>query len=498
MTPTRTIPTVGELTAVVPAALHASVDGDDDVVVPTVTHDSRSVAAKAMYACLRGTNHDGHAFAPAAVAAGASSLLVDHHLRNAEVGDVTQLIVDDTRLALGPIAAAVNGDPSTALRVVGITGTNGKTTTSMLLASILRAAGDPTSVIGTLSGAYTTPEAPQLQARLAELRDHGDRSVVMEVSSHALALHRVDGTRFDAAVFTNLGRDHLDLHGTVEEYFRAKALLFQPGRAVVGVVNVDDRHGRLLADAAPIEMVPFSIDDVTDVEVTASTIGFTWRGERVAAPLGGGFNVMNAIAAATTAAAIGTAMESIVAGLGAADAVPGRFERVTVDSGAPLSIDVIVDFAHTPDGLEEVIAAAGALVGVRGRVIVVFGAGGDRDRPKRPEMGSTAVRLADLVVVTSDNPRSEDPAQIIDEIVAGITDDDRSRVEVEADRAAAIRMAITLAEPGDIVIIAGKGHETTQTIGDRVVPFDDRAVARAVLADLSALPDDAVGQGSVR
>ena len=345
-----------------------------------------------MYACLRGARHDGHSFAPAAVAAGASSLLVDHHLRSVDVGDVTQLIVDDTRLALGPVAAAVNGDPSTALRVVGITGTNGKTTTSMLLAAILRAAGDPTSVIGTLSGTYTTPEAPQLQARLAELRDDGDRSVVMEVSSHALALHRVDGTRFDAAVFTNLGRDHLDLHGTVEEYFRAKALLFQPGRAVVGVVNVDDRHGRLLVDAAPIEMVPFSIGDVSDVEVTASTVGFTWRGERVSVPLGGTFNVMNAIAAATTAEAIGIGIEAIVSGLGAVGAVPGRFERVTVDAGTPASIDVdvIVDFAHTPDGLEEVIAAAGALVSDRGRVIVVFGAGGDRDRPKRPEMGATA------------------------------------------------------------------------------------------------------------
>jgi UDP-N-acetylmuramoyl-L-alanyl-D-glutamate--2,6-diaminopimelate ligase len=495
---TPTIPTVGELTTVVPPALHATVDGDDGVAVPTITHDTRSVSAKGMYACLRGTHHDGHSFAPAAVAAGASSLLVDHHLRTVDVGDVAQLIVDDTRLALGPIAAAINGDPSTALRVVGITGTNGKTTTSMLLAAILRAAGDPTGVIGTLSGAYTTPEAPQLQARLAELREHGDRSVVMEVSSHALALHRVDGTRFDAAVFTNLGRDHLDLHGTVEEYFRAKALLFQPGRAVVGVVNIDDNHGRLLVDAAPIEMVPFSVDDVSDVEVTASTIAFTWRSARVALPLGGAFNVMNAIAAATTAAAIGIGMEAIVAGLSAADAVPGRFERVTFDAATPLAIDVIVDYAHTPDGLEEVIAAAGALVGDRGRVIVAFGAGGDRDRPKRPEMGATAARLADLVVVTSDNPRSEDPADIIEDIVAGIPDDDRSRVEIEVDRAAAIRLAITLAEPGDIVIVAGKGHETTQTIGDQVVPFDDREVARAVLAEVCALPQDPVGLESGR
>jgi UDP-N-acetylmuramoyl-L-alanyl-D-glutamate--2,6-diaminopimelate ligase len=493
MSPTPPIPTVGELTTVLPQALHPVVEGENDLAVPTITHDTASVMARGMYACLRGAHHDGHSFAPAAVAAGASSLLVDHHLRSADVGNVTQLVVDDTRLALGPVAAAVNGDPSTALRVVGVTGTNGKTTTSMLLAAILRAAGDPTSVIGTLSGVHTTPEAPQLQARLAELRDHGDRSVVMEVSSHALALHRVDGTRFDVAVFTNLGRDHLDLHGTVEEYFRAKALLFQPGRAVVGVVNGDDRYGRLLVDAAPIEMVPFSIHDVSDVDVTASTVAFTWRGERVSVPLGGTFNVMNALAAATAAAAIGIGIEAIVTGLGSADIVPGRFERITVGAGTPLSIDVIVDFAHTPDGLEEVISAAGKLVDDRGRVIVVFGAGGDRDRPKRPEMGSTAARLADLVIVTSDNPRSENPESIIDEIVAGIPDDDRSRVEIEADRAAAIRMAIALAEPGDIVIIAGKGHETTQTIGDQIIPFDDREVARAVLREVSALPEHAIG-----
>jgi UDP-N-acetylmuramoyl-L-alanyl-D-glutamate--2,6-diaminopimelate ligase len=493
MTPTRTRKTIGELSAVVPPGLHARVEGDAAIAVPTITHDTHDVRSGGMYACLRGGHHDGHSFAPAAVAAGASSLLVDHRLDGPEFGDVTQLVVADTRLALGPIAAAVNGDPSTALRVVGVTGTNGKTTTTMLLAEILRAAGDPTSVIGTLSGAYTTPEAPQLQTRLAELRDEGERSVVMEVSSHALALHRVDGTRFDAAVFTNLGRDHLGLHCTVEEYFRAKSLLFQPGRAVVGIVNTDDRHGRLLFDAAPIEMVPFSIDDASDIEVTAASVAFSWRGARLSVPLGGAFNVMNTIAAATTAAAIGIGIEAIVEGLGAAHLIPGRFERVSLGHGTALSIDVIVDYAHTPDGLDEVIAAAGALVGGRGRVIVVFGAGGDRDRAKRPEMGATAARLADLVVVTSDNPRSEDPAAIVAEILAGISDDDRSRVEVQLDRAAAIKMAITLAEPGDIVVIAGKGHETTQTIGDRVIPFDDREVARAVLAEVGVVSPDVTG-----
>jgi UDP-N-acetylmuramoyl-L-alanyl-D-glutamate--2,6-diaminopimelate ligase len=474
-------PTIGELAAVLPAVHHAVVDGDEAIAVPAITHDSREVGGAGMYACLRGDHHDGHSFAAFAVAAGASSLLVDHPLRAAGARSVVQLIVDDTRVALGPLAAAVNGDPSTALRVVGITGTNGKTTTSMLVAAILRAAGDPTSVIGTLSGAYTTPEAPHLQARLAEIRDRGDRSVVMEVSSHALALHRVDGTRFDAAVFTNLGRDHLDLHHTVEEYFQAKARLFQPGRAVVGVVNADDEHGRRLVEAAPIEMVPFSRADVSDVEVTASSVAFTWRGERLVVPLGGAFNVINALAAATTAAAIGTPIEAIVDGLASVEPVPGRFERVT-GGAAPPPIDVIVDYAHTPDGLAEVIAAAGGLLGDRGRVIVVFGAGGDRDRPKRPEMGATAARMADLVVVTSDNPRSEHPADIVDDILAGIPDGDRRRVEVEIDRAAAIELAITMARPGDVVVIAGKGHETTQTIGADVLPFDDRAVAGEVLS----------------
>jgi UDP-N-acetylmuramoyl-L-alanyl-D-glutamate--2,6-diaminopimelate ligase len=499
MAPTRTILTLGELTAVLPAGLHVDVTGDESVAVPVVTHDSRAVTLDCMYACLRGAHHDGHAFAPEAVAAGAASLLVDHPLAAADVTNrVAQLVVDDTRLALGPIAAAVNGDPSRAMRVVGITGTNGKTTTSMLVAAILRAAGDPTSVIGTLSGAFTTPEAPELQAKLAALRDQGDRSVVMEVSSHALALHRVDGTRFDAAVFTNLGRDHLDLHHTVEEYFAAKSLLFQAGRAVVGVVNADDEYGRRLLAAAPIEMVPYSLAAATDVDVSASSLAFTWRDHRLTAPLGGSFNVMNAIAAATTAAALGVGIESIVAGLAVGGPVPGRFERVAADWGAELAIDVIVDYAHTPDGLEEVIAAAGSLVGDRGRIIVVFGAGGDRDRPKRPQMGATAARMADLVVVTSDNPRSEPPTDIIDEIVDGIPDKDRSRVEIEPDRAAAIRMAIALAEPGDLVIVAGKGHETTQTVGDRVIPFDDRQVARQILAEIGTANRDAPTSGNDR
>ncbi|CAN5700623.1 UDP-N-acetylmuramoyl-L-alanyl-D-glutamate--2,6-diaminopimelate ligase [soil metagenome] len=484
----RTIATLDRRRARVPAGLHAAVEGDPSAPVRAITHDTRAVVEGGMYACLRGTRFDGHALATDAVAAGAANLLVAHPLAGPGIGaSVSQLVVADTRVALGPVAAAVQGDPSTALRVVGITGTNGKTTTSALLASILRGAGDPTSVIGTLSGAHTTPEAPELQARLAGFRDAGDLSVVMEVSSHALALHRVDGTRFDAAVFTNLGRDHLDLHGTPEAYFRAKAMLFDPTRAVVGVVNTDDAHGRQLYDAGSIEMVGFSRADATDIEVGPARLSFRWRGHGIGVHLGGPFNVMNALAAATTAEALGITVDTIVAGLAAAPAVPGRFERVV--SGRPndraRAVDVIVDYAHTPDGLEEVIAAGGAVVGDHGRVIVVFGAGGDRDRDKRPLMGAAAARLADVTVITSDNPRSEDPEAIMADIVAGIPPEQRSQIEIVPDRAEAIRIAIGLAEPGDIVIIAGKGHETTQTIGSDVVAFDDRAVARAVLEGAS-------------
>jgi UDP-N-acetylmuramoyl-L-alanyl-D-glutamate--2,6-diaminopimelate ligase len=469
-----------------PWAAQATVVGDPTAGVPTVTHDSRAVTAGAMFACLRGSHFDGHQFAAAAVAAGATSLLVDHALDQTLLGGsaVSQLVVADTRVALGPVAAAVNGDPSTALRVVGVTGTNGKTTTSAMLASILRATGDPTGVIGTLSGVFTTPEAPELQERLAAMVAEGDRSVVMEVSSHALALHRADGTRFDAAVFTNLGRDHLDLHGTQEEYFRAKARLFEQDRARIGVVNVDDVHGRLLFDAAPVEMVPFSRADVSSVTIAPGALHFTWQAGddavRIDVPMGGSFNVMNALAAATTARALGVSIDDIVVGLATLPPVPGRFERVVLE-GAPAPIDVIVDFAHTPDGLEQVITAAASSVTGRGRVIVVFGAGGDRDRDKRPVMGATAARLADVVVVTSDNPRSEDPQDIIDAVVAGVAAEDRRRVEIEPDRAAAIGHAIAIAEPGDIVVIAGKGHETTQTIGDVKHPFDDRQVARQAL-----------------
>jgi UDP-N-acetylmuramoyl-L-alanyl-D-glutamate--2,6-diaminopimelate ligase len=470
----RTGTTLGQLRDELADPLLGEVVGDPDAPVTAMTHDSRHARPGTLYACVRGDQHDGHEFAPAAVAAGATALLVDHRLEL----DVPQLVVGDTRTAMGPVAAAVYAHPSTVLSVVGITGTNGKTTTAHLLAAILREAGRRTGMIGTLSGTHTTPEAPELQARLAAFRDDGYAAVVMEVSSHALALQRVDGTRFAAAVFTNLGSDHLDLHGSAAAYFRAKARLFTPELAAVGITNVDDAHGRLLRDAAPIPIVPFSAVDATDVEVSASSHSFTWRDQRVTVGLGGSFNVMNSLAAATTAAVLGVPAAVVAAGLAAAGPVAGRFERL-VSSGGRCGVSAVVDYAHTPDGLEQVLGAARDVCG--GRVIVVFGCGGDRDRAKRPLMGAVAARLADQVVVTSDNPRSESPAAIIDDVIAGVPPAGRARVAVEPDRAAAIALALDAANDGDVVVVAGKGHETTQTIGDRVVEFDDRKVVQDLL-----------------
>ncbi len=471
----RTGTTLGRLRDELAGPLVADLVGDPDAPVTSMTHDSRHATPGTLYACVRGDRHDGHEFAPAAVAAGATALLVDHRLEL----EVPQLVVGDTRAAMGPVAAAVYDHPSTALSVVGITGTNGKTTTAHLLASILRESGRRTGMIGTLSGTHTTPEAPELQARLAAFRDDGYAAVVMEVSSHALALLRVDGTRFAAAVFTNLGNDHLDLHGSAQAYFRAKSRLFTPELADIGITNIDDAHGRLLRDAAPIPIVPFSAIDATDVEVTASSHAFTWRDQRVTVGLGGSFNVMNSLAAATTADVLGIPPNVVAAGLGAAGPVAGRFERLVSSAGGCGGVSAVVDYAHTPDGLEQVLDAARDVTA--GRVIVVFGCGGDRDRAKRPLMGAVASRLADHVVVTSDNPRSEWPAAIIEEVMAGVPVAERDRMTVEPDRAAAIALALDAARDGDVVVVAGKGHETTQTIGDRVVEFDDRKVVQELL-----------------
>jgi len=452
--------------------------GDGSVAVVDVTLDSRAVVPGSLFCCVRGQHRDGHDFAPGAVAAGAAALVVERVLPL----DVPQVVTSSVRDATGWLAAAAHGHPSDALLTVGVTGTNGKTTTTRLLGDVLRGAGRATEVIGTLSGARTTPEAPDLQRALAAARDRGVVAVAMEVSSHALALGRVAGTTFDVAVFTNLGRDHLDLHGTVERYFAAKASLFEPGVAARGVVNVDDVHGRLLLDVGSIPMEGFSLADVDELVVGPTRHSYRWRGVTVEVGIGGLFNAMNSLAAATAAAAVGIEPADIAAALADSPPVPGRFEPV--DAGQPFA--VVVDYAHTPDGLAEALRAArgavsGADAATPGRVVVVFGCGGDRDRDKRPEMGATAAAHADLVVVTSDNPRTEDPLAIIDATVAGVPADYRGRVVIEPDRRSAIGLALGAARPGDLVLVAGKGHEVTQTVGVAELPFDDREVVRELL-----------------
>jgi UDP-N-acetylmuramoyl-L-alanyl-D-glutamate--2,6-diaminopimelate ligase len=448
--------------------------GPSAVIVRGVSHDSRAVRAGDLFCCLRGERVDGHRFAPVAVEAGAAAVLAEHPLDLA----VAQVVVDDTRLAMAPLAAAFHGHPSAAMTVVGVTGTTGKTTTTHLLASIFEHAGTPCGVIGTLTGAHTTPEAPELQATLARFRAEGRRAVAMEVSSHALEQHRADATEFAVAVFTNLGQDHLDYHGTTEQYFAAKARLFTPALAAHGVVNADDPYGRRLLDAGAVAMTGYSMADADDLSVGPSASTFTWRGQRVRLPLGGRFNVANALAAATAAAVAGVTITDVVAGLAGAGGVPGRFEPV--DAGQPFA--VVVDFAHTPESLASALAAAREVAGA-GRVIVAFGCGGDRDPAKRPAMGEVAARLADVVVVTSDNPRTEDPAAIIAGVISGIRAPWTARARTEPDRRAAIALALSVANAGDVVVIAGKGHETTQTFADAVVDFDDRAVARQLLEE---------------
>ena len=464
------------LTALLSGLVDATLIGPDAEIVDIVL-DSREVSAGALFCCVPGAIADGHTFAPDAVAAGAVALLVDHRLEL----EVAQVIVADVRLAMAELAVAFHGDPSASMTIVGITGTNGKTTTAHLLANIMRADGRQVEVLGTLSGARTTPEAPDLQRTLAGWRDEGVEVVVMEVSSHALALHRVDGTRFRVAVFTNLSRDHLDFHASMEEYFSTKALLFEPRFSDRAVVNLDSPHGRLLRDTATIPTDGYSLDEAADLRATAGGSDLVWRGSALSLPIGGSFNVSNALAAAHAALVLGVDSPTIASGLSLPLVVPGRFE--SIDEGQEFS--AIVDFAHTPDGLDQVLRAADELAAASsGRVLVVFGCGGDRDRSKREPMGAIAAERADVVIVTADNSRSEPTEVIAAAIMGGIEHARPTRaneVILELDRRRAIGRALDLAVRGDVVVIAGKGHESTQTIGDEVEPFDDRLVTRELL-----------------
>lgn len=451
--------------------------------IANIAYRAQGATSGSLFCCVRGASFDGRDFAATAVGAGASALLAEAVVDGPGVRDVPQVIVADTRAAMAQAAANFHGHPSHRVAVAGVTGTNGKTSTTHLLASALTAGGRQAEVIGTLTGPRTTPEAPDLQAALAAADGRGVSAVALEVSSHALRLHRVDATWFEVAVFTNLSPEHLDFHVDMDDYFAAKASLFRPERAAAAVVNADDPWGRRLIEAADIPTRPFSLDDARDLEMRPTGITFGWRGQRVRLGPGGRFTVANALAAATAAAEMGVDIEAIARGLSDARPVPGRFE--VVDRGQPFTL--VVDYAHTPAGLEASLRAARVLAtdaGKTGRVIVVFGCGGDRDCTKRPMMGEIASRLADLTVLTNDNPRDEDPMGIIAAIREGFVDH-LGLLRVEPNRGAAIAMAVSAARPGDVVLVAGKGHETVQLVAGESRPFDDRVVAAD---ELSRLP----------
>src|SRR4051794_26159230 len=451
------------------------------VEVTALAYDNRLVTPGTLFFCVPGFTRDGHDFAPDAIARGAAALVVDRPLG---LG-VPEVRVDDVRAAMAPAAARLHGDPTSTLCAVGITGTNGKTTSAFLVRGLLEAAGRRTGLVGTVTAVVggrerpmvrTTPEAIELQRMFAEMRDAGDEAVVMEVSSHALALHRADAIHWAVAIFTNLTQDHLDFHPTMEDYFLAKRRLFESGPEV-SVVNVDDPYGARLAADFP-DAIRIGIDSpdaqlrATAIASDASGSSFTVDGPELRSPLPGRFNVLNVLGAVAAVRALGVDDATIAATLPHAARVPGRFEPV--DEGQPFA--VLVDYAHTPDSLENVLRAARPLA--TGRLVVVFGAGGDRDRAKRPLMGAVASELADVVIVTSDNPRNEDPEAII----AAILERCAAGVEVQVDRRAAIEQAIEIAEAGDVVIVAGKGHEQGQEFeGGRKVPFDDVTVAREAL-----------------
>jgi UDP-N-acetylmuramoyl-L-alanyl-D-glutamate--2,6-diaminopimelate ligase len=445
-----------------------------------------------LFAAIRGFVHDGHQYAAESVRRGAAAVLVDHPLPELPA---TQVVVPDTREALAAVASAFYGDPSRRLWVCGVTGTKGKTTTTDLINAVLRAAGHRAAVIGTTgvlaegvpvefhTTTSTTPEAPDLQRLLRDLHQEGVGHIVMEVTSHALELSRVASCRFRAAVFTNLTQDHLDLHGDLARYRDTKSRLFaMVDPAGVSIVNADDPSSAAMAQRSRARVVTYGIDGPADIRATEVRLAasgtqctVTWPegSRRLSLRLPGLFNVSNALAAFAAGLAAGADPAVIAPALESVAGVPGRCE--VVDEGQPFT--VLVDYAHSPDSLDKILRLAAQITS--GRRIVVFGCGGDRDRTKRPIMGRIGTELADHAIFTSDNPRTEDPAAIIREIEGGV--DGAKNFESIPDRRRAIERGIALARPGDVVVIAGKGHETYQILGDRTVPFDDRLVAREVL-----------------
>ncbi|MGQ9697892.1 MAG: UDP-N-acetylmuramoyl-L-alanyl-D-glutamate--2,6-diaminopimelate ligase [Armatimonadota bacterium] len=481
---------------------NACPSSNQNPVVTGLAYHSARVRPGFVFVALPGTRTDGHRYLQDALAAGAVAAVVRTDAQAVWPDDRPLVRVPDTRRALALMASQFYGWPSRRLKLYGVTGTNGKTTTTYLLQNILTLAGVPAGVIGTLGCRVddqyiqtdrTTPESLDLQAVLSEMVDQGVKAVVMEVSSHALALGRVVGCRFAGALFTNLTQDHLDFHASIDEYFAVKQRLFteyadDAGADFTSVINIDCSYGQKLAKMAKGRIVTFGQLSPADVRaeeasVSASGTRFLLKSPfgtaRVTLRLLGAFNLQNALAAAALALSQGVPLETVCAGLETARGVPGRFEQV--DCGQEFA--VIVDYAHTPDGLQKVLECARALC--RGRLLTVFGCGGDRDPTKRPIMGRIGATMSDCAVITSDNPRSEDPLKIIEQVLSGVPDSARGRVMSIPDRREAIHAAISMAEPRDTVVIAGKGHENYQILRDRTIHFDDREVAaeaiRAVL-----------------
>jgi UDP-N-acetylmuramoyl-L-alanyl-D-glutamate--2,6-diaminopimelate ligase len=477
-----------ELVAELPGA---RVVGDATVEVRELAYDSRKVEPGTLFFCVVGEKVDGHEFGVKAVEEGAAALVVERELTELAVA---QVVVPDSRAAMAPVAARFWGDPPAKLRVVGVTGTNGKTTTAYLVREILEAASFRCGLLGTVKQVVggvekevvrTTPEAIELQATFRQMLDGGDEACAMEVSSHAMTLHRADAIHFEVAIFTNLTQDHLDFHGTMEEYFLAKRKLLETGPKTA-IVNVDDPYGRRLAEE--FDCVTFSAEgaeadySACEVEFDAGGASFSIAEMRLRTGLPGHFNVANALGAFAAAEAMGVGAEIAAAGLAKAGRVPGRFEPIDEGQG----FTVLVDYAHTPDSLENVLRAARRLT--EGRLISVFGAGGDRDRDKRPKMGRAGAELSELTVITSDNPRSEDPEAIVAAVAAGASGaEGAGELQIAVDRREAIALALGRARPGDTVVIAGKGHEQGQEFENgRKISFDDREVAREELWKLGS------------
>ncbi len=492
------------------AALLVSVNGDVNRAVSDVVSDSKTACDGAIFVCIRGMKHDGHDFIKECIAHGASAVVFEDETKAAPfVGEVTLIKVKDTRKALAILASKFFEEPSKRVRLIGVTGTNGKTTTVHMIAACLRSLGRRVATMGTMGAStdeggqfdlpHTTPEAPLIQRYLHMFACGGIQDVVMEVSSHALSQDRVLGCAFDAAVFTNLTQDHLDYHGDMESYFSAKALLFteyaryalKVGKGFAAAINADDPYGRRLLSIRHCKVISYGLSDEcdvyasdvrmqrthTDIVVSIRPLGI--QSIHIRMPLIGMFNVYNALAALSTLVALNEDVTCAVNALEQFTPPKGRLEPI--DEGQPFT--VLIDYAHTPDGL---LQALRTLKPIKdgGRLIVVFGCGGDRDKTKRPKMGRIASVEGDIVIVTSDNPRSEDPMVIIEQILSGVELTERHKVIVEPDRRKAIFKAIGMAQCGDIVLIAGKGHETYQIIGQRRIPFDDGEVAREALSSL--------------